>query len=108
MKKGNQWAKKKVHRDMRWFRGGNYFYVQLVDNKVITLLSTVDCSNNFAEVHRKMKVNQKWEKITVKKPNDIDRYNLYVGTLLTNRTKCSPSTILFGKVIDGGRHFSII
>lgn len=93
---------------MRWFRGGNYFYVQLVDNKVITLLSTADCLNNFAEVHRKMKVNQKCEKITVKMPNDIDRYNLYIGTLLTNRTKCSPSTILFGNVIDGGRHFSFI
>ena len=84
---------------MRWSRGDHYFCVQLVDNKIVTLLSTVDCANDFSEVQRKMKVNQKWEKITLKKPYVTDRYKAFIRTLLKNWTKCSSSTIFFGNVL---------
>ena len=38
-----------------------------VDNNFVTLLSAIDCANEFVEVQRKVKANQKWEKFTVKK-----------------------------------------
>ena len=68
MKNGKQWAKGKQRGEMRWSREDHCLSVQCVDNKVVTMLSTIDCANEYVEVERKVKINQKWSKIKVKKP----------------------------------------
>ena len=55
----------------------------------------------------KVKVNQKWEKITVKSHMSL-RDIMHIWTLLANQTKFSPSAIFFVNVLDGGRDFSSI
>ena len=64
---------------MRWKREGSYFSVQWIDNKVVTMLSTIDNVNQYVAVDRKVKVNGKWEKVEVKKPYVVERYNAYMN-----------------------------
>ena len=45
------------------------------------LLSPVDCANNFVEVQRKVAVNQKWKKITVKMPYIVKTYDAYMNAV---------------------------
>ena len=47
----------------------------------LALLSTVDRANQFVEVQKKVKLNQKFEKITVKKPFVIERYNVHMNAV---------------------------
>ena len=47
----------------------------------LALLSTIDSANQFVEVQKKVKLNQKFEKITVKKPFVIERYNVYMNAV---------------------------
>lgn len=79
LKNGKQWAKKKVRGEMRWVREGNCLALQWIDNKTVTMLSTIDTANEYVEVERKVKVNQKWGKVVVKKPFVVERYNAYMN-----------------------------
>ena len=45
MKNGKQWAKMKARGDLRWSLEDHCLCIQWVDNKVVILLSTVDCPN---------------------------------------------------------------
>ena len=60
---------------------GDCLCAKAVHNEVVTLLSTVDCANNFVEVQRKVAVNQKWKKITVKMPYVVKTYDAYMNAV---------------------------
>ena len=79
MKNGKSWAKKKERGDMRWRRDGNILAVQWIDNKLVTMLSSIDCANEYVEVNRKKKINNKWNELTVKQPYVIHRYNRFMN-----------------------------
>ena len=82
MKNGNQWTKMKAGGDMRWSRENHCLCVQWVDNKVATLLSTVDCANEFVEWSPgESESKSKMGKITVKRPYVIERYNAYMNAV---------------------------
>jgi len=79
MKGGKLWAKRKDRGDMRWNREGDTLCLQWKDNKVVTMLSTLDVGNAYVEVQRKVKENGKYSVITVKQPSCIQRYNKYMN-----------------------------
>jgi len=79
MKNGKTWAKKKERGSMRWVRTGNWLSLQWIDNKVVTIVYTIDKANDYIEVKRKVKVNDVWNKVDVKKPFVVHRYNTYMN-----------------------------
>ena len=81
LKNGKVWARKKERGEMRWVRENELLALQWIDNKVVTMLSTIDSANEHVVVERKVKVNQKWEKVMVKKPYVVERYNAYMNAV---------------------------
>ena len=79
MKNGKQCVKGKPREEMRGKREGSCLSVQWINNKVLTMLSTIDNANEYVAVDRKVKVNGKWEKIEVKKPYVSERCNAYMN-----------------------------
>ena len=79
MKNGKIWAKKKDRGEIRWIRENSCLVLQWIDNKVVTMLSTIDKTNDYVEVPRKVKVNNEWKTITVRKPYHIERYNNFMN-----------------------------
>ena len=53
--------------------------MQWIDNKVVTMSSTIDNANEYVAVDRKVKVNGKWEKVEVKEPYVVERCNAYMN-----------------------------
>ena len=111
MKQGKNWAKKRERGEMRWKREGQCLALQWVDNKVVTMLSTIDNANDFVSVDRKKKVDGKWETLSVRKPFTIERYNKYMNAVdrsdqllakynLLNRKSVRWWKTLFFHVID--------
>lgn len=64
---------------MRWSRDGDILAVQWVDNKLVTMLSSIDNANEYVEVKRKKKTDNKWNDLTVKQPFVIHRYNRFMN-----------------------------
>lgn len=79
LKGGKTWARTKERGDMRWTREGKTLCLQWKDNKVVTMLSTLDTGDQFVEVDRKIKKDGKFSKITVKQPYCVKRYNKYMN-----------------------------
>ena len=78
-KNGKQWTKGKPRGEMRGKREGSCLSVQWINNKVVTMLYTIDNANEYVADDRKVKVNCKWEKAEVKKPYVVERYNTYMN-----------------------------
>ena len=78
MKNGKQWAKGKERGSMRWEREGVYLALQWLDNRPVTMLSTIDSANSFVLVDRKEQVN-KWCNIKLKQPQAIHSYNQFMN-----------------------------
>ena len=53
--------------------------LQWVDNKNVTMLSTIDKANDYVEVLRKVKVNSEWKTIAVCKSYLIEHYNNFMN-----------------------------
>ena len=53
--------------------------LQWKDNKIVTMLSTIDAADDHVEVERKVKVDGAWKTITVKQPACIKRYNNFMN-----------------------------
>lgn len=64
---------------MRWNRDGCCLAQQLKDNKVVTILTSIDTANDHVMAKRNVKVNDKWQKIEVKQPKAIVTYNKYMN-----------------------------
>ena len=79
MKNGKQWAKGKERGSMRWEREGSCLALQWLDNRPVTMLSTIDSANSFELVDRKEKVNNKWCNIKVRQPQAIHSYNQFMN-----------------------------
>ena len=79
MKNGKQWLKGKPRGEMRWKRESSCHSGQWIDNKVETILSTIDNANEYVTVECKVKVSGKWEKVEVKKPYVVEQYNAYMN-----------------------------
>ena len=81
MKDGKTWARKLDRGSMRWKRDGPCLAVQWKDNKLVTMLSSIDSANEFIEVKRKVKVDDKWENVLIRQPKCIQRYNRFMNAV---------------------------
>ena len=77
LKNGKQWAKKLERGSMRWERDNPCLALQWIDNKVVSVLTTIDNANDKVSVIRKSKVANVWKEIIVQQPEAINRYNKY-------------------------------
>ena len=78
MKGGKVWGRKKEKGDMRWERNGSLLALQWKDNKIVTMLSSIDVANEYVTVNRKIKISDKWETVEVKQPMAIHKYNAFM------------------------------
>jgi len=79
MKGGKVWAKAKERGDMRWVRNGKVLGLQWKDNKVVTMVSSIDRADKYVEVERKVKIDGKCSKVAVKQPECVYRYNQFMN-----------------------------
>ena len=64
---------------MRWERSGVLLALQWNDNKIVSMLSSVDVVNEYVTVNRKIKISYKWETVEVKQPMAIHKYNAFMN-----------------------------
>jgi len=64
MKGGKIWANGKERGDMRWSREGNALCIQWKDNKVVTMVSTIDRADNLYKSKGKAKLMANFLKST--------------------------------------------
>ena len=63
---------------MVWERVGSCLVQQWKD-KAVTILTTIDSPNDYGFVERKVKIDNRWDKVNVKCPSAIHRYNQYMN-----------------------------
>ena len=66
---------------MRWERVSPCLALQWVDNKVVSLLTTIDNANNYGQVNRKCKTAGVWATKVVSQPKAIANYKKYMNAV---------------------------
>ena len=83
MKNGIQWSKaSNVQRgSMRWERDPPVLALQWFDNKVVSMLTTIENANDSLQVKRKTKTAGIWSTKVVQQPQAIATYNKYMNAV---------------------------
>ena len=83
MKNGTQWSKaSNVQRgSMRWERDPPVLALQWLDNKVVSMLTTIENANDSLQVKRKTKTAGVWSTKVVQQPQAIATYNKYMNAV---------------------------
>ena len=83
LKNGAQWSKaSNVQRgSMRWERDPPLLALQWLDNKVVSLLTTIESANDSLQVNRKTKTAGVWSTNVVQQPQAIASYNQYMNAV---------------------------
>ena len=79
LKNSKEWAKGKERGSMRWERYPPCLALQWVDNKVVSMLTTIDRANDHGLVNRKTKTDGVWNTREVSQPKVIDNYNKFMS-----------------------------
>ena len=79
LKNGKQWAKGLERGSMRWERIPPCLALQWIDNKVVSMLTTIGNANDRLEVNRKSKTAGKWRVKAVSQPKTFATYNQYMN-----------------------------
>ena len=72
LRNGKQWAKKLERGSMRLERDNPCLALQWIDNKVVSVLTTIYNANDKVSVIRKSKVANVWKEIIVQQPEAIN------------------------------------
>ena len=81
LKKSKEWAKGQERGSMRWERVSPCLALQWVDNKVVSVLTTIDNANDYGHVNRKCKTAGAWNSKVVSQPRAISNYNKYMNAV---------------------------
>lgn len=83
LKNGSQWTKaSNVQRgSMRWERDPPVLALQWLDNKVVSMLTTIENANDSLQVRRKTKMAGVWSTKVVQQPQAIATYNQYMNAV---------------------------
>ena len=81
LKNGKQWAKGKDRGSMRWERDPPCLALQWLDNKVVSVVTTIDNANVKDQVTRKQKTAGKWTSVQVPQPRAIVNYNKFMNAV---------------------------
>ena len=63
---------------MRWMRNGVQLIIQWIDNKTISIITTIHKANKYTYIKRRTKVNGVFREIQVRQPNVVKDYNKYM------------------------------
>ena len=66
---------------MRWERDSPCLALQWIDNRVVSLLTTIDNANDRVQVDRKSKTAGVWNRKVVYQPKAISNYNKYMNAV---------------------------
>lgn len=66
---------------MRWERDAPCLALQWIDNKVVSLLTTIDNANDRVQVDRKSKTAGVWGTKVVYQPRTVSNYNKYINAV---------------------------
>jgi len=81
LKKRKEWAKGKERGDMRWERDPPCLALQWIDNKVVSLLTTIDNAYDRIQVNSKSKTAGVWSTKVVYQPKTVSNYNKYMNAV---------------------------
>jgi len=82
LKNGKAWAKKEKRGSMHWHRDPPpCLALQWVDNKVVSMLTTIDNANDRVQVSRKSKTAGVWSTKVVPQPQTISNSNKYMNAV---------------------------
>ena len=79
LKNSKRWARGKEKGAMRWERDPPCLALQWVDNKVVSLLTTIDNANGKVLANRRSRTNGVWRTKVVSQPKTISNYNKYMN-----------------------------
>ncbi|XP_028418086.1 piggyBac transposable element-derived protein 4-like [Dendronephthya gigantea] len=79
MKNAKEWARKRMRGSMRWERESNVLTLQWVDNKTVSLVTSIDSANEKVVATRRTKKKGVFSEISVNKPYAFHRYNQYMN-----------------------------
>ena len=75
LKNSKEWAKGKERGCMRWVRNPPCLVLQWVDNKVVSMITTVGDANDHVQVSRKERNAGSWTERLVQQPQIFQTYN---------------------------------
>ena len=81
LKNTKEWAKGKERGCMRWVRDPPCLVLQWVDNKVVSMITTVGNANDHVQVSRKQRNAGSWTNILVQQPQIFQTYNLKMNAV---------------------------
>ena len=81
LKNSKEWAKGKERGCMRWVRDPPCLVLQWVDNKVVSMITTVGTANDHIQVSRKQRNAGRWTNILVQQPQIFQTYNLKMNAV---------------------------
>ncbi|XP_068740469.1 piggyBac transposable element-derived protein 4-like isoform X2 [Montipora capricornis] len=79
LKKSKEWSKGRERGSMRWERDPPCLALQWIDNKVVSVLTTIDNANEYSQVNRKTKNAGVWGTKVIQQPKVISSCNKYVN-----------------------------
>lgn len=81
LKNGKGWAKGKARGSMHWEKDPPCLALQWIDNKVVSMLTTIANANEQVQVNRKAKTGGVWSTKVVPQPQAIATYNKYMNAV---------------------------
>ena len=98
------WARGLEEGSMRWERVPPVLVVQWVDNKPVSLLTTIDNANDSVQVKRNKVPNGVWTAVNVLQPKVISTYTTYMNAVdRSDQVLNVESIVLQESAIDGGK-----
>ena len=81
LKKSQEWAKGRKRGNMRWARDPPCLVLQWVDNKVVSMITTVGNANEQGQVTRRVRTDGQWGERLVKQPQIFKTYNMKMNAV---------------------------
>ncbi|CAB4039704.1 Hypothetical predicted protein [Paramuricea clavata] len=81
MKDVKVWARNLKRGSMRWARESNVLTLQWIDNRPVSLITSIDSANDKKDVERRTKTRGVFEKVNVSQPYAFHRYNQYMNAV---------------------------
>ena len=81
LKNSQEWAKGRERGSMRWVRDPPCLVLQWVDNKVVSMITTVGNANERGQVTRRVRTDGEWGERLVRQPQIFKTYNMKMNAV---------------------------
>ena len=81
LKNSKEWAKGKERGAMRWEQDAPCLALHWIDNKVVSLLTTIDNADDRVLVNKKTKTAGLWSTKVGYQPKTVSNYNKYINAV---------------------------